>query len=363
MKRYCIIDLQFGSTGKGLLAGYLGRINQPTAVVTAWGPNAGHTWIGSLGGNEVKMVHRMLANGITSPMLEAIFIGPGSVIDKETLAQEISNARRLGMADHDVEILIHEAAAVLGPMDAEYESRTLARIGSTMKGTAEAMIRKIRRESGGIALEALNGSLAPGVTVLDNKSYVSELRGHKIIQFEGAQGFSLGIDHGFYPYTTSRNCTIGATLQACGVPYDMEVEPVGVLRTYPIRVANRPQGTSGPGYPDQDEIEWSQIGVEPELTTVTKLPRRIFTFSAEQVHQAISMSRIDVDSRMPVFLNFVNYIRNEEYLDGIINHLAWAGASVAFAGFGPHEDDIVWRGDTPGWADWLKAEWSDRHAE
>ena len=44
-KAYMILDLQFGSTGKGLLAGFLAKSRQPDVVITAWGPNAGHTYI------------------------------------------------------------------------------------------------------------------------------------------------------------------------------------------------------------------------------------------------------------------------------------------------------------------------------
>ena len=80
-----ILDLQFGSTGKGLLAGYLAKMRSPDVVVTAWGPNAGHTYIDSDGRH---FIHRMLANGIVSPNLKAVLIGPGSVIDLDALEQE-----------------------------------------------------------------------------------------------------------------------------------------------------------------------------------------------------------------------------------------------------------------------------------
>ena len=37
---YMIIDLQYGSTGKGLLAGYLAETMQPDVLAAAWMPNA-----------------------------------------------------------------------------------------------------------------------------------------------------------------------------------------------------------------------------------------------------------------------------------------------------------------------------------
>ena len=63
-----IVDLQFGSTGKGLLAGYLAETTKPDTVITAWAANAGHTYINADGR---KFVHTMLANGIVSPNLRS----------------------------------------------------------------------------------------------------------------------------------------------------------------------------------------------------------------------------------------------------------------------------------------------------
>lgn len=358
--RYAIVDLQFGSTGKGLLAGCLAKQNKPTAVVTAWGPNAGHTFIDSDGN---RFVHRMLANGIVSPDLEAVFIGPGSVIDPAVLEKEITAARDLGFLGPQVEILIHDRAAVLDPRDLKAEEK-LVRIGSTMKGTAAAAVRKIMRESTAIAEVALNDHKMFKGWVIPDDLYVHKLAQHDSIQLEGAQGFSLGIDHGMYPYTTSRNCTMLAVLHACGVPYDMPFVPYGTCRTYPIRVANRfdkgkQVGSSGPCYFDQEEIEWATLGLQPELTTVTKLPRRLFTFSQRQIADAIIHNRTSAKDPFPVFLNFLNYIRDEEYLMLVINHLAWAGAEVRWVGTGPTEDDVYALPSSypGGWADDVRDIW------
>ena len=47
---HIITDLQFGSTGKGAFAGKLAAHGiRPDTVLTAWGPNAGHTFIDANG--------------------------------------------------------------------------------------------------------------------------------------------------------------------------------------------------------------------------------------------------------------------------------------------------------------------------
>ncbi len=55
----------------------------------------------------------------------------------------------------------------------------------------------------------------------------------------------------------------------------------GTFRTFPIRVANRPEaGMERPSYHDSAEITFESIGQQQELTTVTKLPRRLYLESA-----------------------------------------------------------------------------------
>ena len=72
-----VIDLQYGSTGKGLLAGYLAETTCPDTIITAWAPNAGHTYIDRAGR---KYIHTHLANGIVSPFCKRVFLGPGSMM-------------------------------------------------------------------------------------------------------------------------------------------------------------------------------------------------------------------------------------------------------------------------------------------
>ena len=59
-----VIEMQFGSTGKGLIAGYLAEKYGHDVVLTANMPNAGHTYINATGR---KWVHKALPSGITSP--------------------------------------------------------------------------------------------------------------------------------------------------------------------------------------------------------------------------------------------------------------------------------------------------------
>ena len=336
-----ICDLQFGSTGKGLIAGYMAKRNMPDVVVTAWSPNAGHTFIDSDGR---KFVHTMLANGVVSPNLKAILIGPGSVINVDNLITELNQCNDLmGRAV----LVIHPNAAVVNESHRHTESQLHLGIGSTMKGSCAANVQKMMRDSlnmnTAVSLNIAHkiSSETGIVTFCSIDVYNSWVRNAESLQIEGAQGFSLSIHHGIYPYVTSRDCTPAQIASDCAIPADIfkATKIIGCLRTYPIRVANRHDdkgalvGYSGPCYPDQEEITFDQVGVDPELTTVTKLPRRIFTFSKYQLDVAVNMCSPD-----EIFLNFANYTNDEE-LAKIQN---WVGEWVrdGYIGRGATESDV-----------------------
>lgn len=356
MKKATVIcDMQFGSTGKGLIAGYLAERDQPDVVVTAWSANAGHTYINAEGR---KWVHCMLANGIVSPKLKTVLIGGGSQMSIPVLLKEIMGSLDLLQGKS---ILIHENACIIQERHIEEENGPMTKIGSTKKGCGAAMIEKIRRnpESKIVAKDFIDCGLKSGicddfgelksfkgvsrhfeelgvcVKVVGNAEYMNVLHGAERVQVEGAQGFSLGLHNGFYPYVTSRECTPAQICSDCNIPLAMVEKVVGTMRTYPIRVANRYDekgnqiGWSGPCYSDQKELTWDEMGVTPEKTTVTKLTRRIFGFSREQTRQAIQVVMPD-----EIFLNFANYCGDEEELAEIIETISREGGDVSYIGWG-----------------------------
>lgn len=354
MRGSLIIDLQFGSTGKGLIAGYLADRDAPDTVATAWAANAGHTYIDKQGN---KYVHTMLANGIVSKRLKRILIGPGSLIDPVNLAAELAANRHLL---DGVDILIHPHAAVITQEHRDLEAGPMTKIGSTKKGVGEAAIQRIRRDP-----DNMNTAAVPGINierrshhalfmaglggmVCTTEQYQNALDQTHRIQIEGAQGYSLSMYHGFYPYTTSRDVSTHQVLADVGLPVRMarHLQVIGTARTFPIRVANRfdeagnQVGYSGPAYDDQIELDWRRdLGREPELTTVTKLPRRIFTFSPKQLREAVRMCGCDT-----VFLNFVNYARNPGHARTLIEQANMAIGTelcyVGYVGMGPAEQDV-----------------------
>lgn len=337
-----VVDLQFGSTGKGLITGYWAEKNSPDVVINCNMPNAGHTYIDSKGN---KMIFKVLPNGIVSPGLKYVLLGPGSVFDIDRLDDEIALAQHCGYLEN-VEILIHPEAMVLRDSHRETERANLSGIASTMQGSAAAIIEKMmRRSDANTAFNVANAD-DPELhgdypwfrsAIATHAEWETILRGaHKILA-EGSQGHSLGINAGFYPYCTSRDCSPSRFLSDMGIPVGMLARVIGTARTYPIRVGNTPDGYSGDHYPDQSETSFEAINQADEFTTVTGRKRRVFTFSMQQIQEAAFWCCPD-----EIFLNFINYLEDGDAVVAMVNNIQDSlGIPVSYLGTGPSYHHIA----------------------
>lgn len=338
-----VVDLQYGSTGKGLIVGYLAETKAYDTVITAWAPNAGHTYIDSAGR---KYVHTHLANGVAGKFVRKIMLGPGSLINPLSLIAEVMACDDIIEAK-GIKIMIHPHAAIVKQEHIDEEAGPMTKIGSTKKGVGAAMIQRIRRDPDNMNIAANCQSLREWVVTVDE--YRKALHESEQVLIEGAQGYGLSMYHGFYPYTTSRDVSLFQILADSGVQAADIIEKhnthkirvIGTCRTYPIRVANRfdekgtQVGYSGPCYDDQCEISFEDIGQEVELTTVTKLPRRIFTFSGKQIYEACQHNGV-----YNVFLNFLNYCQTEEEIIDIVQRIEREDTVVRWVGTGPAFKDV-----------------------
>ena len=340
-----IADMQWGSTGKGLLAGYLAKTEKPGVLSCALSPNAGHTYIDGVTG--LKLIHKMVPLGVVSDSVRKVVLGPGSLVDLDSFASEVENLDSLGLAK-EVLFYVHENAAAVLDRHREAEKEGGTAPGSTRKGVGAAAIERIKRNPDSMNTIGSLGREHPAfrrLKVIGTREMQDIYLGAKHIQVEGCQGYSLSMYHGQYPYCTSRDVTTTSILADCGMPLMRAsgFRVYGTFRTYPIRVANRPEAGewSGPTYPDSEEVTFESLGLTQEYTTVTKLPRRIFTFSPSQAREACIQNRVD-----SVFLNFAQYPPCWEYLVEIWKTLD-RFSTVAYMGFGPTDTDIVRVGD-PG---------------
>jgi adenylosuccinate synthase len=314
-----LIGGQFGSEAKGAAAASLAAELAKNGMgydicTTNASAQAGHTSIH----NDIKRIAFHLPTVALVQQQELtkrpiVYLNAGCAIDVEILRTELW--------EYGVDLtkfFVHPNAAVITDDCKMAEGRSdsaQTRIASTRKGVGEAIARKVLR-SGGIARD--NPVLRPFCRELDLNA---EMHTGKSVCVEVPQGLSLSLNGHFYPYCTSRDCTIEQAMNDAGIhPYFYGASML-VIRTYPIRVGAIVQdgvelGQSGDCYPDQREISWEELGQPAEITTVTKRVRRVFTFSYQQLTEALARVRPEV-----VFISFCNYVHNRDELVELIGFI------------------------------------------
>lgn len=334
------IDGQFGSTGKGTLNSYLAAGSDPIDIaVSNAAPNAGHTFVDASGVK--KTCFHLPVSGVLRPDAR-LYLCAGSIIDPDLLARE--------MAEFSIgfdRLAIHPRACILLPEHKEREAEQGSgptRLASTRKGVGAALADKIARVPGPRTAADYFGSTHPAIANID---LMAEMDKGRAVLMEVPQGFGLSVNHGLsYPHCTSRDITVAAALNDAGVHPRYLGCVIAALRSYPIRVGHivedgREVGNSGPFYPDSVETDWAALGLEPELTTVTRRVRRVATFSALQYADVLRNLRPDA-----VFVNFVNYFRDitqlQELLAGMRRVEEETGLRPQYLiGLGPAASDVI----------------------
>ena len=296
---YVLVDGQFGSTGKGLMAGVIaqiagGRVNK---ITTNAGPNSGHT--AYYEGQQIMTQQLPVASVFLEKMghKPLTILNGGAVIDEQILLDEVTKFEM----DHR-RVLVHPQAALISQKDRDDDQKIRGSIAGTGKGIGPAIARKVGREYDAIAKHVFMPILPNGYPEYLGWDRMWDWQTDRVF-VETAQGFSLGLNSQFYPYVTSRETTVMQAIADARIPAQAVRKVIMCCRTYPIRVGNVETAHSGDCYYDQREIEWGDIGFEPELTTVTKRKRRLFTWSRRQFRDAVAANQPDV-----IFLNFFQYL-------------------------------------------------------
>jgi len=333
-----IMDGQFGSTGKGVISGHIAKHSARPLdwAITNAAPNAGHTVDFNDGRGRMVAFHMPVSALWNDNTM--IYLCAGSIINPRIMAEEMEKFKI-----DPARVIIHPHAAILEQEDIDAEadmSSSVTKIASTQKGVGHALSRKIMRR-GNVAGNKFN--LFPhGVrTAAIDFAKIFRDNGRELVLLEIPQGFSLGVNSGFYPYTTCREISVSQALSDMGMHPHYLGSTMLSLRTYPIRVGNivdaegKELGVSGPFFQDSEELTWEQLGQIPEKTTVTKRIRRVATFSMEQYKLAI-----DVNRPTHVFLNFCNYFKEPDALRKLLAGM-YSYQFVTHAGIGPTTEDVI----------------------
>ena len=316
-----IVGAQWGDEGKGKITDFFAG-ESDYVVRFHGGNNAGHTVI--VDGNTFKL--HLIPSGIVYRDPISI-IGNGVVVDPNALLNEINYIKGKGI---NPKLLVSDRAHVIMPYHITLDSAlsnhqgNLA-AGSTRRGIAPVYADKMFRNgirivdliepdvlmeklvkghafAKGIVEKALSQKLEHTVDDIFKsycehgkklEPYISDtsvelyqaLKDNKSILFEGAQGISLDVDHGIYPFTTSSNTAAGHISTGTGVSFRDIGRIIGVVKAYLSRVGESPLPSEIHGN-NADSLR-DKGG---EYGTTTGRPRRVGWLDLVQVRQAVRVN-------------------------------------------------------------------------
>ncbi len=316
-----IVGSQLGDEGKGALVDLWGG-DADVVVRYQGGDNAGHTVVED--GEEYKL--SLVPSGAVRDKVGVL--GNGCVINPKTLFDELDSLRERGL-DPDVRLarrahVILPYHRVLDGIEEEAKSDSDLDAGTTGRGIGPTYEDKAGRRGVRVGdlldpevlrsrleyvvpqkralaehvygLDVDNGEHADAfdvdilyeeyraigerfadenMTVNAGDFLANHIDDGSNLMFEGAQGTSIDIDHGIYPYVTSSNPTAGGASTGSGIGPTVvgRGEVVGIVKAYLSRVGTGPLPTELVG-DDEDLADYIREK-GGEFGTVTGRPRRI----------------------------------------------------------------------------------------
>ena len=316
-----IVGAQWGDEGKGKITDFFAG-EADYVVRFHGGNNAGHTVVVD---NKTYKLH-LIPSGVVygEPMS---IIGNGVVVDPKVLLDEIAYIKEKGI---EPKLMVSDRAHVIMPYHivldgvlSGHQGNLAA--GSTRRGIAPVYADKMYRngirmidllepeifseklEKGyGFAKGLIEKSLGGTLKITQNEifdsycSYGQKLKDYitdtalelynahktgKAILFEGAQGISLDVDHGIYPYTTSSNTAAGHISTGTGVSFREIDRIIGVVKAYLSRVGEGPLPSEINGGNAHMLREKGN-----EYGTTTGRPRRVGWLDLVQIRQAVRVN-------------------------------------------------------------------------
>jgi adenylosuccinate synthase len=293
---------QWGDEGKGKIVDWLAARSDLVARFHG-GNNAGHTLVVE---GEQTVLH-VVPSGILHQGTINL-IGPGVVVDPETLLGEIDALRQRSVLRDPSRLRVSGRAHVIlewhKRLDLAREERARGHaIGTTGRGIGPTYEDKVSRRGVRVAdlldpegLRELLDRFAESKNFELERYYQWEpvdverlfeqcvgwgkrlepfvdhtghilhhaLGENKRVLFEGAQGTFLDIDHGTYPYVTSSNCVAGAAAHGSGIGPTKIDRVLGITKAYTTRVGGGPFPTE---LEDATGVRLQKQGAEFGATT------------------------------------------------------------------------------------------------
>lgn len=385
-----LMDGGAGSSGKGRIGSYITEnSNNWTFCINTFMPQAGH-WV-KLDDGRKFFYQTFNSCAYNHNKFEKMYLASGCVIELAAFIRELeeNNIPRN-------KIGISPCATVLQDIDSQFERGEVDLDGNRLKELSDGTMAKGSTAHGcgaAVARKALRkGNTLYAKDVPELKEFICNVEQEVMERLdrgesgwgELAQGYQLSLNHPYFlGYTTSRDVTTSRFMADCFLPTKYAGPVIINLRSYPIRISNKKyiaedgkhliwedvkngvphtvkEYNSGPWYQDQKEVDWDFVTKESgspteiiEMTSVTKLPRRVATFSRLNVTDAIKHN--DTGNGVYLSLNFCDYVdsdiadaRSSDELSP--KFLAWVNDNFSeeernmlhFIGTGPKTESTVY---------------------
>jgi adenylosuccinate synthase len=341
-----VVGSQWGDEAKGKIVDLLSEGAEITARFNG-GDNAGHTVVNQYGTFKL----RLTPNGFANPETTCV-IGPGVVVNLETLINEINTIQNKGI-DISGRLWISPRCHVVMPyhpmIEEIYErAKGKTKTGTTKRGMGPVHadkvsyngIRMVDLADKDVLAEKLRIQLKVKNAIfetfdldpLDMDAVLHEKleqykqiedkvgepfaivqdaleRGAQIV-LEGAQGALLDNNWGTYPYCTASTTLAGGAAAGLGISPRWIEHVIGVAKAYTSRVGHGPMPTEL-----LDETGETIRNEGAEFGTVTGRPRRCGWFDAELVRftsrlngcTEIALTKLDVLDTLPVVKICIGY--------------------------------------------------------
>ena len=315
-----VIGAQWGDEGKGKIVDLLAA-EADIVARSAGGSNAGHTIVNEYG---TFKLHSLPSGAFNPDALN--IVGTGTVVDFDSLIEELEQIRAAGVAD--VKLLISDRAHVIMPFHKELDrvkdwALGDLRLGTTGQGVGPAYSDKIDRigiQTGELLamdellprlqllLKMANQTLHQIYgrsemelgQVLDRVNVWRDTFGSKIqstvpilrealrtdkrILLEGQLGVMRDLDWGTYPYVTSSTTFAAGAGSGVGIPPHSIRDIVGVVKAYTTAVGEGPLPAELHGTQAKDLRDKGK-----EFGATTGRPRRVGWLDAVALRYAISV--------------------------------------------------------------------------
>ena len=272
---HIVMGGQFGSEGKGEFAAFFAKYEGITTVVRTGGPNAGHTVTD--GGQTFKM-QQIPTSWIYGKGMD-LYIGPGSLIDLHQLKKEADLVENeLNHPGELPRLFIDQNAVVINDVHRIWEEQMglRERLGSTAHGIGAARAEHIKREV----------TLMKDIELFNMPDWISVHDTGPMLQSRlerGIRTFSLRAPKDLAsPSSTAVTTPSSPPVTSPPVKSSTTPESPAVRTTgSPPSAGPVPSGSPETAVPLEGEISWEELQEviphlnKPEITTVTRKPRRI----------------------------------------------------------------------------------------